>query len=71
MILFDIDIFVGRHARGLNSAAAAVRLRGDGEDWIIRLENLQVQSKDAEDDAFIPRANMVDVTFSSGSVMEL
>lgn len=50
---------------GLNSVAAAVRLRGDGEGWIIRLENLQVQSKDTEDDAFIPRARVVDVTFSS------
>lgn len=37
--------------RGLNSVAAAVRVRGDVEDWIIRLENLQVQSKGTGDDA--------------------
>lgn len=35
----------------------AARLYGDAmvEDWIIHLENLQVQSKDTEDDAFILR----------------
>jgi len=71
--LLDIDVFVGRHAGEEVEfrSRCGMTSRHDGEDWLIRLENLQVQSKDTEDDAFIPRANVVDVTFSPDGVMEV